>query len=288
MPRPPCPARPAPVRLPADAAPHALPPGLLDVALAGDAAPRRRSATRARPVAGLRLRTEALSPPPPYCCPYPCPYCTLTPSLPSRRSSCGSSLTSPATQCGTRPPLPPSPPRLAFLPPASGRAALLLSAPAVRGGARDARGAWRGAARLRVLIGRAPPRLPLPRPRLGQAARARLPARRRGRRRGPLWSAQLLSQGTLEHPRRLCAASRAAPAAPGRSDAREGARAPQLLGKGIDKRQQCSNWDRRPLLRAQVAAPLSAPPPHGYSRAASVARQASAAGGSARTVTCTL
>ena len=23
-------------------------------------------------------------PPPPYCCPYPCPYCTLTPSLPSR------------------------------------------------------------------------------------------------------------------------------------------------------------------------------------------------------------
>ena len=43
-----------------------------------------------------------------------------------------------------------------------------------------------------------------------------------------------------------------------------------------------------PLLRAQVAAPLSAPPPHGYSRAASVARQASAAGGSARTVTCTL
>ena len=26
-------------------------------------------------------------PPPPYCCPYPCPYCTLTPSLPSRRST---------------------------------------------------------------------------------------------------------------------------------------------------------------------------------------------------------
>jgi hypothetical protein len=24
-------------------------------------------------------------PPPPYCCPYPCPYCTLTPSLPIRR-----------------------------------------------------------------------------------------------------------------------------------------------------------------------------------------------------------
>ena len=23
-------------------------------------------------------------PPPPYCCPYPCPYCTLTPSLPIR------------------------------------------------------------------------------------------------------------------------------------------------------------------------------------------------------------
>jgi len=23
-------------------------------------------------------------PPPPYCCPYPCPYCTLTPSLPRR------------------------------------------------------------------------------------------------------------------------------------------------------------------------------------------------------------
>ena len=23
-----------------------------------------------------------VAPPPPYCCPYPCPYCTLTPSLP--------------------------------------------------------------------------------------------------------------------------------------------------------------------------------------------------------------
>ena len=28
-------------------------------------------------------------PPPPYCCPYPCPYCTLTPTLPSRRRYCG-------------------------------------------------------------------------------------------------------------------------------------------------------------------------------------------------------
>ena len=26
----------------------------------------------------------ATPPPPPYCCPYPCPYCTLTHSLPSR------------------------------------------------------------------------------------------------------------------------------------------------------------------------------------------------------------
>jgi hypothetical protein len=32
--------------------------------------------------------------PPPYCCPYPCPYCTLTPSLPSRRSTRCASLAS--------------------------------------------------------------------------------------------------------------------------------------------------------------------------------------------------
>jgi hypothetical protein len=25
--------------------------------------------------------SKAAPPPPPYCCPYPCPYCTLTPSL---------------------------------------------------------------------------------------------------------------------------------------------------------------------------------------------------------------
>ena len=31
----------------------------------------------------LRVRhPQAGPPPPPYCCPYPCPYCTLTPSLP--------------------------------------------------------------------------------------------------------------------------------------------------------------------------------------------------------------
>ena len=29
-------------------------------------------------------RAGLLAPSPPYCCPYPCPYCTLTPSLPSR------------------------------------------------------------------------------------------------------------------------------------------------------------------------------------------------------------
>ena len=28
---------------------------------------------------------RASLPPPPYCCPYPCPYCTITPCLPSRR-----------------------------------------------------------------------------------------------------------------------------------------------------------------------------------------------------------
>ena len=30
------------------------------------------------------LHRRVPPPPPPYCCPYPCPYCTLTPSLPSR------------------------------------------------------------------------------------------------------------------------------------------------------------------------------------------------------------
>ena len=35
--------------------------------------------------AAALLLDQARPPPPPYCCPYPCPYCTLTPSLPSRR-----------------------------------------------------------------------------------------------------------------------------------------------------------------------------------------------------------
>jgi len=35
-------------------------------------------------VRGSQLSLEETPPPPPpYCCPYPCPYCTLTPSLPS-------------------------------------------------------------------------------------------------------------------------------------------------------------------------------------------------------------
>jgi translation initiation factor IF-2 len=41
----------------------------------------RRCGGRARPQRGAALGG---CPPPPYCCPYPCPYCTLTPSLPSR------------------------------------------------------------------------------------------------------------------------------------------------------------------------------------------------------------
>jgi hypothetical protein len=41
---------------------------------------------------GIRkTRTLGIPPPPPSCCPYPCPYCTLTPSLPSRHQGrrCG-------------------------------------------------------------------------------------------------------------------------------------------------------------------------------------------------------
>jgi hypothetical protein len=33
---------------------------------------------------GLAEMGETPPPPPRYCCPYPCPYCTLTHSLPSR------------------------------------------------------------------------------------------------------------------------------------------------------------------------------------------------------------
>jgi len=45
---------------------------------------------------------EALPPPPPppYCCPYPCPYCTLTPSLPSRYS--GTRRAATASRAGRR------------------------------------------------------------------------------------------------------------------------------------------------------------------------------------------
>ena len=46
-----------------------------------------RRAVRARPIlgGGALRRSVAGAPPPPYCCPYPCPYCTLTPSLPPVR-----------------------------------------------------------------------------------------------------------------------------------------------------------------------------------------------------------
>ena len=50
----------APTRVPTV---HSLPPSLL------------------LPLPVSLLYTHSL---PPYCCPYPCPYCTLTPSLPSR------------------------------------------------------------------------------------------------------------------------------------------------------------------------------------------------------------
>jgi len=57
------------------------------------------------------------APPPPYCCPYPCPYCTLTPSLPTRsipgrtlwidvpsvmRAACCSAARIVGCGCGTR------------------------------------------------------------------------------------------------------------------------------------------------------------------------------------------
>jgi len=47
--------------------------------------PRQATSRRcARRPAAQRARPSRFSPPPPpYCCPYPCPYCTLTPSLPT-------------------------------------------------------------------------------------------------------------------------------------------------------------------------------------------------------------
>ena len=48
--------------------------------------------------------TSEVGAPPPYCCPYPCPYCTLTPSLPSRSARCWSQPTSragPTRRSGT-------------------------------------------------------------------------------------------------------------------------------------------------------------------------------------------
>ena len=46
----------------------------------------RRVLTRAgAAVAGVKP-SATVPPPPPYCCPYPCPYCTLNPSLPRSRS----------------------------------------------------------------------------------------------------------------------------------------------------------------------------------------------------------
>ena len=50
------------------------------------AAAREVCATRGRGSAAAprRLRGPIAGPPPPYCCPYPCPYCTLTHSLPGR------------------------------------------------------------------------------------------------------------------------------------------------------------------------------------------------------------
>jgi hypothetical protein len=42
---------------------------------------------------------EEVSPPPPYCCPYPGPYCTLTPSLPSRSGRGCSAIRAAPTRC---------------------------------------------------------------------------------------------------------------------------------------------------------------------------------------------
>ena len=53
----------------------------------GGCVPARRSANNPRAAARCRKTRQnpmMVPPPPPYCCPYPCPYCTLTHSLPSR------------------------------------------------------------------------------------------------------------------------------------------------------------------------------------------------------------
>ena len=56
-----------------------------------DAAAAARRCTALLPARrAVALARHGPSPPPPYCCPYPCPYCTLTPSLPSRWRRCSS------------------------------------------------------------------------------------------------------------------------------------------------------------------------------------------------------
>jgi len=65
------------------------------------------------------------SPPPPYCCPYPCPYCTLTPSLPRSPATA-----SPALAPGPRSPRsPPPPPRRSLASPPATRAPLSRAPP---------------------------------------------------------------------------------------------------------------------------------------------------------------
>ena len=86
--------------------------------------------------------TQAPPPPPPFphCCPYPCPYCTLTPSLPIR---CGTAIST--SSCSRRRRAPrraPRPSRPA--PPGPGVAALGGGAEALRG----ERGAGRAVLRL--------------------------------------------------------------------------------------------------------------------------------------------
>ena len=60
----------------------------------------RRCTMRRRMGSSMRSRC-----PPPYCCPYPCPYCTLTPSLPLVRCAQGAVVLS---SSAPRPPPPPS------------------------------------------------------------------------------------------------------------------------------------------------------------------------------------
>jgi hypothetical protein len=58
------------------------------------------ASTRRKSRCSFALSASSPPPPPPYCCPYPCPYCALTPSLPSRLQARSSSWRSrPPTAC---------------------------------------------------------------------------------------------------------------------------------------------------------------------------------------------